>query len=250
MPKINSAMSGDPHFFLPSRVPVSSSPVNAVILLSGGLDSATTLALACEQGRRCHCISFDYSQRHRHELAAAATIAEAFAAHSHITIPINLRAFGGSALTADIPVPKAGLSTDIPVTYVPARNLVFLSLATAFAEVTDSTEIWLGVNAIDYSGYPDCRPAFIEAFAAAANLATKAATEGRTLAIRTPLIDLTKADIIRTGARLGLDFGLTHSCYDPDPAGRACGRCESCIIRRRGFEAAGIPDPTIYALAP
>lgn len=220
---------------------------NAVILLSGGLDSATVLAIARAESRRCHCISFDYGQRHRHELTAAANIAQAFDAASHTTIPIDLRAFGQSALTADIPVPKDSLSADIPVTYVPARNLVFLSLATALAEVSASTEIWVGVNAIDYSGYPDCRPAFIDAFAHTANLATKAAVEGRPLTIRTPLIDLTKAEIIRTGTALGVDYARTHSCYDPDRRGRACGRCDSCILRRRGFEAAGIADPTIYA---
>ena len=224
-------------------------PTSAVILLSGGLDSATVLAIARAEHRSCHCISFDYGQRHRHELAAAAHIAKLLHAASHITIPIDLRAFGHSALTADIPVPKDNLSADIPVTYVPARNLVFLSLATALAEVTTSAEIWLGVNAIDYSGYPDCRPAFIEAFQRTANLATKAAVEGRSLTIRTPLIDLTKADIIRTGTALGLDYALTHSCYDPDPMGRACAHCDSCILRRRGFEAANLPDPTIYAPA-
>jgi len=227
---------------LPSRV-----SIDAVILLSGGLDSATVLAIARDQGRRCHCISFDYGQRHRHELAAAGRIAESQGAASHITVPIDLRAFGNSALTADIPVPKDGPTAGIPVTYVPARNLVFLSLATALAEVTGSAEVWIGVNAIDYSGYPDCRPAFVESFERTANLATRAAVEGRTLSIRAPLMDLTKADIIRTGAALGLDYALTHSCYDPDERGHACGRCDSCVLRRRGFEAAGLPDPTIYA---
>jgi 7-cyano-7-deazaguanine synthase len=221
-------------------------PTKAIILLSGGLDSATTLAMAIDAGRECHCISFDYNQRHRHELKAAEAIAKNHIASSHITIPINLRAFGHSALTDDIPVPKGSLCNKIPVTYVPARNLVFLSLATAYAEVTGSTEIWIGVNAIDYSGYPDCRPEFVAAFEHTANLATKAAVEGHLLTIKTPLINLSKADIIRTGTKLGLDFSQTHSCYDPDDQGRACGDCDSCILRRKGFEVADIPDPTIY----
>lgn len=219
----------------------------AIILLSGGLDSATTLAMACDAGRRCFCLTFDYGQRHRHELEAAARVTKMFRTAGHITIPVNLRAFGKSALTDDIPVPKDSLSTDIPVTYVPARNLVFLSIATAYAEVTGAHEIWLGVNAIDYSGYPDCRPEFIAAFENTANLATKAAIRGHMIGIDTPLMELSKADIIRAGTRLGIDFSQTLSCYDPDDRGRACAHCDSCIIRRRGFEEADIPDPTIYA---
>lgn len=200
------------------------------------------------QHRRCHCLSFDYGQRHRHELVAATKIAHALGADSHLTIPIDLAAFGGSALTDTIPVPKENLGDDIPVTYVPARNLVFLSLATAFAEVSGASEIWLGVTAVDYSGYPDCRPEFIAAFEHTANLATKAAVEGSALSICTPLIDLSKAEIIRRGTDLGIDYSMTHSCYDPDAVGRACGGCDSCLLRRAGFEAAGIPDPTLYAL--
>ena len=218
----------------------------AIILLSGGLDSATTLAIARQQNRTCHCIAFDYNQRHNCELQAAQKIANALGAESLVTIPINLRAFGGSALTDDIQVPKNNPSNDIPITYVPARNLVFLSLATALAEVRGATEIWLGVNAIDYSGYPDCRPDFIKSFQDTANIATKAAIEGRPLKIVTPLIDMTKADIIKTGTTLGVDYALTHSCYDPDPQGRACKQCDSCILRRKGFQDANIPDPTIY----
>jgi 7-cyano-7-deazaguanine synthase len=222
-------------------------PTDAVILLSGGLDSATVLAVARSGGRRCHCISFDYGQRHRHELAAAARVAGSLGAESHTVFPIDLAAFGGSALTADIPVPTGGPAPGIPITYVPARNLVFLSLATGLAEVRGACEIWIGVNAVDYSGYPDCRPAFVEAFERTANLATKAGVEGRALSVCAPLVDMTKAEIIRTGSRLGVDFALTHSCYDPAAGGGACGRCDSCVLRRRGFEAAGVPDPTVYA---
>lgn len=226
---------------------------NAVVLLSGGLDSATVLAIARDEGRRCLALSFDYGQRHRFELEAAGRIAQALGAAEHKVMPIDLRAFGGSALTAEIDVPKhdAGdeIGDGIPVTYVPARNLVFLSLAAGYAEVSGAREIWLGVNAIDYSGYPDCRPEFIAAFERTVNLATKAGVEGETTSIWTPLIEMTKADTIRTGVELGVDYAMTHSCYDPDETGAACGRCDSCILRRRGFEEAGVPDPTRYFLS-
>lgn len=219
----------------------------AVCLLSGGLDSATCLALARRDGFACYALSFDYGQRHRVELAAAAKVAESLGAAEHRVVRIDLRSFGHSALTADIDVPKgrteSEMGRDIPVTYVPARNTVFLSFALAWAEVLESSDIFIGVNALDYSGYPDCRPEFIEAFERMANLATAAAIEGRThVKIHAPLIQLTKAGIVRLGQSLGLDFSLTHSCYDPDEAGRACGQCDSCLLRRKGFEEAHIED--------
>ncbi len=223
----------------------------AVILLSGGLDSATVLAIARSDGFECHALSFDYGQRHAFELEAARRVATSLEAASHTIISIDLRAFGGSALTSDIDVPKNRaadeLAASIPVTYVPARNLVFLSLAMARAETLDAADLFIGVNAVDYSGYPDCRPAFIESFQQTANLATRAGVEGRPTHIHTPLIDLTKAEIIRRGQSLGVDYALTHSCYDPDPDGAACGRCDSCSLRRAGFEAAGVDDPTLYS---
>ncbi len=224
----------------------------AVILLSGGLDSATVLAVAADAGYACHALSFDYGQRHRIELDAAQRVAHAMAAAAHKTVQIDLRAFGGSALTADIAVPKdrdaAAMAGAIPITYVPARNTVFLSYALAYAEVLDAADIFIGVNALDYSGYPDCRPAFIAAFEAMANLATKAAVEGQArIRIHAPLMDMTKAQIIALGSRLGVDYGLTTSCYDPAPNGAACGRCDSCQLRRQGFLAAGVADPTFYA---
>jgi len=219
----------------------------AICLLSGGLDSATTMAVARREGFHCYALSFDYGQRHHAELAAAARVAESLGAVRHLVVPIDLRQFGGSALTADIDVPKSGLSTGIPVTYVPARNTVFLSLALAWAEVLESSDIFIGVNAIDYSGYPDCRPEFIEAFERMANLATKSGVEGRThVHIHTPLIQLSKCDIIKLGAELGVDFRLTHSCYDPDEHGRACGQCDSCRLRLAGFAQAGLKDPLEY----
>jgi len=219
----------------------------AICLLSGGLDSATTMAVARRDGFDCYALTFDYGQRHRAELAAAARVAERLGAVRHLIVPINLRLFGGSALTADIDVPKSGLSSGIPVTYVPARNTVFLSLALAWAEVLEASDIFIGVNAIDYSGYPDCRPEFIEAFERMANLATKAGVEGRTrLRIHAPLIQLSKCAIIKLGAQLGVDFRLTHSCYDPDPQGRACGQCDSCRLRLAGFADAGLKDPLEY----
>lgn len=220
----------------------------AVVLVSGGLDSATVLAMACAQGYRCHALSFDYGQRHRCELEASERVAGALGAVEHRTFNLDLRQFGGSALTDDgIDVPAAG-SEGIPVTYVPARNTVFLSLALAWAEVLEAYDIFIGVNAVDYSGYPDCRPEFIEAYERMANLATKAGVEGHSFKIHTPLIAMTKAEIIRSGTELGVDYGLTLSCYNPDSDGRACGVCDSCRLRAAGFVDAGVVDPTRYQL--
>jgi 7-cyano-7-deazaguanine synthase len=220
----------------------------AVILLSGGLDSATTLAVARRDGYACHCLSVDYGQRHRTELAAAARVATALGAIAHRTIHLDMAQFGGSALTDDtIAVPTGGVQPGIPVTYVPARNTVMLSLALAWAEVLGAQDIFVGVNAVDYSGYPDCRPEYIAAFERMANLATKAGVEGRVLHVHAPLIDLSKADIIRRGVALGVDYGLTVSCYQADATGQACGSCDSCRLRREGFAAAGVADPTLYA---
>jgi 7-cyano-7-deazaguanine synthase len=220
----------------------------AVCLLSGGLDSATVLGYARREGYRCYALSFDYGQRHRTELEAAARVASSLGAAEHRVVSIDLRAFGGSALTSDIAVPKTGIGKGIPVTYVPARNTVFLSFALAWAEVLESSDVFIGVNAIDYSGYPDCRPDFIAAFENMANLATKSGVEGRThLKIHTPLIQLSKREIIRLGAQLGVDFALTHSCYDPDARGRSCGLCDSCRLRLKGFADAGLADPLEYA---
>ena len=219
----------------------------AVCLLSGGLDSSTCLALARRDGFACFALSFDYGQRHKHELDAAARIASHFGAERHMVARIGLDAFGGSALTDSIAVPKARstaeMSHGIPVTYVPARNTIFLSFALAWAEVLESSDIFIGVNALDYSGYPDCRPEYIEAYQRMANLATRAGVEGRTrLAIHTPLIALSKAGIVKLAADLGLPFRLTHSCYDPAPDGAPCGQCDACLLRRKGFEEAGIED--------
>ena len=223
---------------------------NAVVLLSGGLDSATVLAQARQQGFLCHCLSLDYGQRHQVELDAAARIASSLGAAAHQILRLDLTQFGGSALTDNaIDIPVAGVQPGIPVTYVPARNTIMLSLAMAWAEVLDASDIFVGVNAVDYSGYPDCRPEFIRAFENMANLATRAAVEGRRLHIHAPLIDLSKAQIIRLGAALGVDYAMTISCYQADVAGRACGVCDSCRLRREGFEAAGITDPTAYAQA-
>lgn len=219
----------------------------AVVLLSGGLDSATVLAMARAQGLDCHCLSLDYGQRHRAELVAAERVAKALGATGHRTIALDLRAFGGSALTdSAIDVPTGGVVPGIPVTYVPARNTIMLSLALAWAEVLGAQDIFCGVNAVDYSGYPDCRPEYIKAFEAMANLATKAAVEGARLTVHAPLISLTKAGIIRAGAQLGVDYALTVSCYQADDEGRACGVCDSCRLRREGFAAAGVADPTRY----
>jgi 7-cyano-7-deazaguanine synthase len=219
----------------------------AVCLLSGGLDSATCLAFARSKGYRCYALSFDYGQRHRLELEAAARVASSLGAAEHRVVSIDLRAFGGSALTDDIEVPKTGVGEGIPVTYVPARNTVFLSFALAWAEVLSSSDVFIGVNAIDYSGYPDCRPEFIAAFENMANLATKSGVEGRTqLKIHAPLIQLSKCEIIQVGGRLGVDFALTHSCYDPDARGRSCGLCQSCRLRLKGFADASLKDPIEY----
>jgi len=219
----------------------------AVVLLSGGLDSATTLAIAHGEGFDCYALSVAYGQRHDAEIAAARRVAQALGAREHRVIQVGLGQLGGSALTdTAIAVPTAGVAPGIPVTYVPARNTVMLSLALAWAEVLGARDIFLGVNALDYSGYPDCRPEYIRAFETMANLATKAAVEGARLAIRAPLIDLSKAQIIRRGTDLGVDFALTVSCYQADDEGGACGLCDACRLRRAGFEAAGLPDPTRY----
>jgi len=215
------------------------------VLLSGGLDSATVLALARAQGFLLHALSFDYGQRHRAELDAAARVASTLGAHSHRVIKLDLRAIGGSALTADIAVPESPTS-GIPITYVPARNTVFLSLGLGLAEVLGASDLFIGVNAVDYSGYPDCRPEFIEAFERMANLATRAQIEGRRLKIHTPIIGCSKADIVRIGLQHGVDFSITVSCYQPDPDGRACAKCDACRLRAEGFAAAGVADPTRY----
>ena len=222
----------------------------AVCLLSGGLDSSTCLALARRDGFDCYALSFDYGQRHRVELDCAARVAASLGVAQHRVVRFDLRQFGQSALTGDVLVPKGRsvdeMSQEIPVTYVPARNTIFLSFALAWAETLEVSDIFIGVNALDYSGYPDCRPEFIEAYEEMANLATKTGVEGRTrIAIRTPLIQLSKAGIVKLAAELGLDFRLTHSCYDPDPAGRPCGACDSCLLRQKGFEEAGIVDPLL-----
>lgn len=222
-------------------------PPRAVVLLSGGLDSATTLAIAADRGYACCALTFDYGQRHRVELDAARRVAEQVGVAEHRWVSIDLRAFGQSALTDDLAVPKdrdaAAMADDIPVTYVPARNTIFLSYALAYAEVTDVADVFIGVNAVDYSGYPDCRGDYIAAFERMANLATRSGVQGRRLTIHTPLIDLTKVQIIRRGLELGVDFARTHSCYDPDAAGRACGHCDACRLRIAAFEQLGMSDP-------
>lgn len=227
-----------------------SSPV-AVVLLSGGLDSATVLAEALSEGFECHALSFRYGQRHSVELDAAARVASSMGAADHVVVEVDLSAIGGSALTGDIEVPKHDslerIGEGVPVTYVPARNTVFLAVALGMAEVLGSTDIFIGVNAVDYSGYPDCRPEFIEAFEKLANLATKAGVEGAGLRIHAPLLRLSKADIVREGMRLGVDFSQTVSCYRADDQGRACGHCDACRLRAAGFADAGVPDPTHYA---
>lgn len=222
----------------------------AVVLLSGGLDSTTVLAFAKSEGFEPYALSFRYGQRHVVELEAAKRVAESQGVAGHVVCDIDLRVFGGSALTADVAVPKhktaAEVAEDIPITYVPARNTVFLSFALAYAEVIGSSDIFIGVNALDYSGYPDCRPEYIEAYERMANLATRAGVEGAGLRIHTPLIDLTKAQTVELGHRLGVDYSLTSSCYDPDPIGLPCGHCDSCLLRIRGFEEAGSQDPLQY----
>jgi len=225
--------------------------MNAVVLLSGGLDSATVLAMARADGYACHCLSLDYGQRHRAELDAAVRVATAQGARAHRIVKLDLAAFGGSALTdTTIAVPVGGIEPGIPITYVPARNTILLSLALAWAEVLGARHIFFGANAVDYSGYPDCRPAFVAAFEAMANLATKAAVEGAPLTVHAPIIDLSKADIIRRGSALGVDYALTVSCYQADAAGLACGACDSCRLRSAGFADAGVADPTRYRVQP
>ena len=218
----------------------------AVVLLSGGLDSMVCAGLAREAGYSVLALTVDYNQRHRVELEAARRIASKLA-DRHVVLPLDLRAFGGSALTGDIAVPKDGLGEGIPVTYVPARNTIFLSLALGLAEANGARDIYIGVNALDYSGYPDCRPEFVAEFERLANLATKAGVEGDPFRLHAPLQEMTKAQIAREAARLGLDAGLSHSCYDPSPDGRACGECDACRLRAKGFAEAGIVDPTVYA---
>ena len=226
-------------------------PEKAVILSSGGLDSTTVIAIAQREGFEIYSLSFDYGQRHVHELKAAKKIAERFQVAKHLIISIDLHAIGGSALTDDLDVPKSRnmktMTSEIPITYVPARNTIFLSYALAWAEVLQSSHIFIGVNAVDFSGYPDCRPEFIASFEHMANLATKIGVEGKTrVRIRTPLLHLNKAQIITKGIELGVDYAITHSCYDPSPEGLACGQCDSCLLRQKGFIEAGIPDPTRY----
>ena len=223
----------------------------ALVLSSGGLDSTTVLAMAANQGFDLYSLSFSYGQRHLFELQAAEKVAVAMGVKRHLLSRVDLKTVGGSALTDDIAVPKnrsePHIADEIPVTYVPARNTIFLSYALAWAEVLDAWDIFIGVNAVDYSGYPDCRPEFIQAFETMANLATKAAVENRgRIRIHTPLLEMTKAQIIQTGTALGVDYGLTHSCYDPSSDGKACGSCDSCILRKNGFRDAGVPDPTPY----
>ena len=230
---------------------MSRQPKPAIMLLSGGVDSTTTLAIAKHQGFRLNALTFQYGQRHAIEIEAARRVAQAFGVERHVVVPMALRLFGGSALTDDLAVPKSRtleeIAHGIPVTYVPARNTIFLAYALAFAEVAESEDLFIGVNALDYSGYPDCRPEYIRAFEAMANLATKAAVEGRQrLRIHTPLMHLSKAQIIQRGLELGVDYALTHSCYDPTPDGAACGQCDSCLLRLKGFAEAGATDPIAY----
>ena len=229
---------------------MTQAPRPAVVLLSGGLDSATVLAIARSEGFSPFALTFRYGQRHAIELAAAERVAKSQGVVRHVTVEIDLRTFGGSALTSNVAVPKHAsadeIGSDIPITYVPARNTIFLSFALAFAETIDSGDIYIGVNALDYSGYPDCRPEYIAAYQAMANLATKAAVQGQRVTIHSPLIQLTKAQIIRRGLDLGVDYSLTSSCYDPAPSGAACGRCDSCLLRLKGFAECGIKDPIRY----
>lgn len=229
---------------------MDTAPKKAVVLLSGGLDSSTTLAIALSEGYELYALSFRYGQRHTREVEAASGIARLIGVKKHVILDIDLRSFGASALTDNIDVPKrhspSEISKDIPVTYVPARNTIFLSFALAFAESVDARDIFIGVNAIDYSGYPDCRPEFIAAFEHLANLATKAGVEGRSFTIHAPLMSMTKSQIIRAGVSLGVDYSLTTTCYDPSEDGRACGSCEACLLRLEGFREAGLKDPVDY----
>ncbi len=229
---------------------MTSSDTVAVALISGGLDSMVSAARAREDGHRLFALSIDYNQRHQVELAAARRIAASLGAERHVVLPLDLSAFGGSALTADIDVPKDGVGEGIPVTYVPARNTIFLSLALGWAEAVGARDLYIGVNALDYSGYPDCRPEFIAAFEQLAELATKVGVEGAPFQIRAPLQNMTKAEIVVEAARLGLDAGMSWSCYDPAPGGVHCGLCDSCRLRSKGFDDAGLPDPTVYAVRP
>ena len=224
--------------------------IPAIVLLSGGLDSMVSAARAREDGHRLFALSIDYNQRHQVELAAARRIAAMLGAARHVVLPLDLSTFGGSALTDAIDVPKGGVGDDIPVTYVPARNTIFLSLALGWAEAVGARDLYIGINALDYSGYPDCRPEFVTAFEAMAALATKAGVEGDRFTVHAPLQHMTKADIVREAARLGLDAGVSWSCYDPAPGGIHCGLCDSCRLRQRGFAEAGLPDPTPYAERP
>ena len=222
--------------------------MRAVILLSGGLDSATVLAIARSEGRECHALSVVYGQRHAVELEAAKRVADSIGVAEHVVYPLDLRVFGASALTADLDVPKDAVGAPgIPITYVPARNTIFLALALGYAEAREAAEVWIGVNALDFSGYPDCRPEFIEAFQQVMWTGTRSGVEHHEPRLIAPLLMLNKAEIIRRGVELGVDYGLTHSCYDPAPDGRACGHCDSCLLRRKGFEEAGVADPTKYA---
>jgi 7-cyano-7-deazaguanine synthase len=221
--------------------------MKAVVLLSGGLDSATVLAIARSEGRACHALSFAYGQRHEIELAASRRVAQAIGVEEHVVFPMDLRVFGASALTDDIEVPKdVADAPGIPTTYVPARNTIFLALALGFAEARGAQEIWIGVNAVDFSGYPDCRPEFLAAFQRVIDTGTRSGVEHGEPRLIAPLVTMSKADIIRRGTSLGVDYAITHSCYDPDALGRACGHCDSCILRRGGFEEAGVVDPTTY----
>jgi len=230
---------------------MTASAPTAVALISGGLDSMVSAARAREDGYRLFALSIDYNQRHQVELAAARRIANMLGAERHVVLPLDLSAFGGSALTADIAVPKDGVEAGaIPVTYVPARNTIFLSLALGWAEAVGARDLYIGVNALDYSGYPDCRPEFIAAFEGLAELATKAGVEGAPFRVQAPLQNMTKADVVREAARLGLDAGMSWSCYDPAPGGKHCGLCDSCRLRAKGFDDAGLPDPTVYAIRP
>lgn len=228
------------------------STARAIVLLSGGLDSTTALAYALDRGYDVRAMTFRYGQRHAHEVDAARQVATRFGVREHAVVDIDLRPFGGSALTSDLPVPKDRhtdeMRGDIPITYVPARNTIFLSFALAWAEVLDARDIFIGVNALDFSGYPDCRPEYIAAFERMANLATRGGVEGKSVSIHAPLIDLSKGQIIELGRTLGVDYALTTSCYDPDADGRACGRCDACLIRRKGFAEAGISDPVRYVV--
>lgn len=222
--------------------------MRAVILLSGGLDSATVLAIAKSEGRECHALSVVYGQRHVVELEAAKRVADSIGVAEHVVCPLDLRVFGASALTADLDVPKDAVGAPgIPVTYVPARNTIFLSLALGYAEAREAAEVWIGVNALDFSGYPDCRPEFIDAFQQVMWAGTRSGVEHHEPRLVAPLLMLNKAEIIRRGVELGVDYSITHSCYDPAPDGRACGHCDSCLLRRKGFEEAGVSDPTTYA---